>query len=191
MAIKTFTTGEVLTASDTNTYLANSGLVYITEGTNTANLSFNNCFSSTYLNYRVVGQITASQFTNKIGYRYRVSGSDISSPAVYQWAFINNYLSGGTPGQSAQGIQNTSIAYIGYKSPTANHSTSFVIDFFNPFSTTGWKTATHQSTNANAAIDVAQGGSTYQATTSYDGFSLISESGTMTISAKVYGYRQA
>jgi hypothetical protein len=27
MAIKTFTTGEVLTASDTNTYLANSGLV--------------------------------------------------------------------------------------------------------------------------------------------------------------------
>ena len=30
MAIKTFTTGEVLTASDTNTYLANAGLVYIT-----------------------------------------------------------------------------------------------------------------------------------------------------------------
>jgi hypothetical protein len=29
MAIKTFTTGEVLTASDTNTYLANSGLVYV------------------------------------------------------------------------------------------------------------------------------------------------------------------
>jgi hypothetical protein len=30
MAIKTFTTGEVLTASDTNTYLANSGLVFET-----------------------------------------------------------------------------------------------------------------------------------------------------------------
>jgi hypothetical protein len=29
MAIKTFTTGEVLTAADTNTYLANSGLVYV------------------------------------------------------------------------------------------------------------------------------------------------------------------
>jgi hypothetical protein len=27
MAIKTFTTGEVLTAADTNTYLANSGLI--------------------------------------------------------------------------------------------------------------------------------------------------------------------
>jgi hypothetical protein len=29
MAIKTFTTGEVLTASDTNTYLANAGLVFV------------------------------------------------------------------------------------------------------------------------------------------------------------------
>jgi hypothetical protein len=190
MAVKTFTSA-TLSSADTNTYLANSGLVYITEGTNTANLSFNNCFSNSFLNYRVVGQITASQFANRIGYRYRVSGGDISSPSTYQWAFTNIFLSGGTPGQSAQGTQNTSIAYIGYKSATANHSTSFVIDFFNPFSTTGWKTATHQSTNANAAIDVANGGSTYQATTSYDGFSLISESGTMTISAKIYGYRQA
>ena len=30
MAVKTFSTGEVLTASDTNTYLNNGGLVYIT-----------------------------------------------------------------------------------------------------------------------------------------------------------------
>ncbi len=29
MAVKTFTTGEVLTAADTNTYLNNGGLVYI------------------------------------------------------------------------------------------------------------------------------------------------------------------
>ena len=32
MAIKTFTSGAVLTAADTNTYLTNSGLVYIAQG---------------------------------------------------------------------------------------------------------------------------------------------------------------
>jgi hypothetical protein len=55
MAIKTFTTGEVLTASDTNTYLANSGLVFVTSqaivaGTNTVT----SCFTSTYDEYLVV-----------------------------------------------------------------------------------------------------------------------------------------
>ena len=55
MAIKTFSTGEILTASDTNTYLANSGLVYVakaTLATNTTDLV--GCFSSTYDNYRIV-----------------------------------------------------------------------------------------------------------------------------------------
>ena len=56
MAIKTFTTGEVLTASDTNTYLANSGLVYITQasvGSGTT-LTISNCFTSSFDNYRIV-----------------------------------------------------------------------------------------------------------------------------------------
>jgi hypothetical protein len=59
MAIKTFTTGEVLTASDTNTYLANSGLVYVTSVTvptspasNTVSVS--GCFTSTYDNYKII-----------------------------------------------------------------------------------------------------------------------------------------
>jgi hypothetical protein len=56
MAIKTFTTGEVLTASDTNTYLANSGLVYIksqTIGAAVGSVNVTNVFSSTYDNYLI------------------------------------------------------------------------------------------------------------------------------------------
>jgi hypothetical protein len=56
MAIKTFTTGEVLTASDTNTYLANAGLVYVTSttvGSAVSSVTVSNCFSSTYDNYRI------------------------------------------------------------------------------------------------------------------------------------------
>ena len=58
MAVKTFTSGEVLTASDTNTYLNNAGYVYITELTFTGStqtfLRIQNCFTSTYDNYLIV-----------------------------------------------------------------------------------------------------------------------------------------
>lgn len=57
MAIKTFTSGEVLTASDTNTYLANAGLVFIAESIITAGSStvtVSNCFSNTYRRYKIM-----------------------------------------------------------------------------------------------------------------------------------------
>lgn len=53
MAIKTFTTGEVLTASDTNTYLANSGLVFVksqTIGSAVTSVTVSDAFSATYDN---------------------------------------------------------------------------------------------------------------------------------------------
>jgi len=54
MAIKTFTAGSVLTAADTNTYLANSGLVYVksqTIGSAVSSVNVTSAFSSTYDNY--------------------------------------------------------------------------------------------------------------------------------------------
>jgi hypothetical protein len=57
MAIKTFTTGEVLTASDTNTYLANSGLVFVkqqTVGSGVASVTVSDAFSATYDDYKII-----------------------------------------------------------------------------------------------------------------------------------------
>ena len=56
MAVKTFTT-EVLTSADTNTYLANSGLVYVKSqviGTTVATQAITSCFNGTFDAYRVV-----------------------------------------------------------------------------------------------------------------------------------------
>ena len=52
MAIKTYVSSTTLSASDMNTYSANSGLVYITEvvATSGTTLSVNSCFTSTYSN---------------------------------------------------------------------------------------------------------------------------------------------
>jgi len=57
MAVKTFTTGEVLTAADTNTYLNNGGLVYIksqTIGTTVTSVTVTSAFSSEYDNYKII-----------------------------------------------------------------------------------------------------------------------------------------
>ena len=56
MAVKTFST-EVLTSADTNTYLANSGLVYVKSqvvGTTVASQVITSCFNGTFDAYRVV-----------------------------------------------------------------------------------------------------------------------------------------
>jgi hypothetical protein len=75
MAIKTFTTGEVLTASDTNTYLNDGGLVLIssgitvssaggtaatvsngtvTIGSSNTSVTVSGAFSATYENYKII-----------------------------------------------------------------------------------------------------------------------------------------
>ena len=75
MAVKTFTTGEVLTASDTNTYLNNGGLVYITSttiGTAVSSVTVSNVFSSTYATYLI--QVAGTKSTAQVGLTFQLSG---------------------------------------------------------------------------------------------------------------------
>lgn len=75
MAIKTFTTGEVLTASDTNTYLANAGLVYVTSttiGSGVSSVTVSNCFSATYDHYLI--QIVGTKAGAQVGTAFQLSG---------------------------------------------------------------------------------------------------------------------
>ena len=88
MAIKTFTTGEVLTAADTNTYLANSGLVYIkqqTIGSGVASVTVTNAFSTTYDNYRII--ITGMAASGTVATRFQLSNSTGSTYATSGWIF--------------------------------------------------------------------------------------------------------
>jgi LAS superfamily LD-carboxypeptidase LdcB len=96
MAIKTFTSGSVLTAADTNTYLANSGLVYIAEGstsTSVLGLNFNNVFTTTYDNYRIMidyfKPVTAARF---VALQLRVGGFDTATN--YYYAYRGIYTDG-------------------------------------------------------------------------------------------------
>ena len=111
MAIKTFTTGELLTSSDTNTYLANSGLVYVAR----ANLATNitdlvGCFSNTYDNYRIILDSLNCNSSTDIYWRM-LTGSTPEATAVYSW-YTNGYLDTGTA--STSNAAGQTLGYTGY-----------------------------------------------------------------------------
>ena len=180
MAIKTFTTGEVLTASDTNTYLANSGLVYVTSatvGSAVSSVTVSNAFSATYDAYKIVylngtGTTgTACQF-NLVGATTGWYGNLIYGPA--------------TGGVSGAGTNN--LGYMNWAGGCSNGSWNVSIEVLSPYLA--------QRTVASAPFSDATntGVSTHYLsnTTSYTGFTLTPGVGTFTGgTVTVYGYRKA
>ncbi len=118
MAIKTFTTGEVLTASDTNTYLANSGLVYVTSGAlSLTATNFAGCFTSTYTNYRIVIDSLAWNSTADIYYQF-LTGTTPETGANYFWS-MNGLKATGAAFNSA--AQTQTSGYLGSSNSGANN----------------------------------------------------------------------
>lgn len=113
MAIKTFTAGSVLTASDTNTYLANSGLVYVTSvtvGSGVTGVNVSSVFSSTYSNYLISYEnIDSSVDGTGILFRF----GTIASPVSTNYKFggtLTNYATNTTSTTSANNWNNWEVA---------------------------------------------------------------------------------
>jgi hypothetical protein len=182
MAIKTFTTGEVLTASDTNTYLANSGLVYINQFTlsgGTTNLT--SIFTSTYDNYRLIvsgvttGVAVACTFQMLNGTTPATGGNYNS----FRWT---------TSGAAVQQTAQTT----GLVVTTGTTVQSWAFEVFNPASAT--KTTVNSSGQYGANGDVAYPelvNAVHTLATAYDGMSMIAPGTTWTAGkVTVYGYRK-
>ena len=180
MAIKTFTTGEVLTASDTNTYLANSGLVYVTQvtvGTAVSTVSVSSCFNSTYDSYEIV-------YTNGV--------SSVTEVLYLQLSGITgtNYYSAGAQNTSGSGAYNgigsTSTRWQIGTCTTTSHGLTMTVH--NPF------VARNTYYRSDFASDYTSGwaGGVCNNPVSTTGFTLIIGSGTLTGGTiTVYGYRKA
>ena len=193
MAIKTFTTGEVLTASDTNTYLANSGLVYITSTTFTgaSSVSVNNCFTSTFDQYRIIFNLTGTNAASFVAMRLRASGSD--SGVNYSYVGVTYYLSGGSGYSTIRAGQNISYWTIGYANASGAVG-GITVDLMNPkqsMSTTGnW---TGQINDTNTGVEPLTAGGIHLTNYAADGFTILGVSAgiTYTGTVTVYGYRKA
>ena len=182
MAIKTFTAGSVLTASDTNTYLANSGLVYITTVSfNSLNTTINNCFSSAYDNYRIIFTSTGSSLGGAIGVYMRPNGVS----AGYGGSILRSY------GSTANAIPNNSdIFLLGYTTSTSHQFTA-QIDLISPYLPQP-TLCNFQSFGYNSADNVNYaGGENLYTTGQYTNLLIGVFTGTVDAKVTIYGYRKA
>jgi hypothetical protein len=189
MAVKTFSSGEVLTASDTNTYLANSGLVYITSGAlSSTATNFVGCFSSTYDNYRII----ISNFNPSVGadlYIRLLSGTTPTSTGDWGWAYT---------GISEMGVSTNSNATSNSRGYTGISNTfgtlalgSASMDCYSP-NLAQRTTFTSNAVSYSGAFGGRLGIVFYNNTPSYDGIRFLTDSAaTMNGTVTIYGYRKA
>lgn len=117
MAVKTFTSGEVLTAADTNTYLNNGGLVYVnswTVGSGVTSVTLTNAFPSDYNAFRLIwtgGTMTSSSGDSQLALQVGNSGSFLAT-AYYQTLLY--VLRATNTTTRAAGVENgTNFAWVG------------------------------------------------------------------------------
>jgi hypothetical protein len=157
------------------------GLVFITSSAFSASstVSVNNCFTSTYANYRVVLDCVGSAELG-IDCRLRASGSD-DSAATYNTR--RSILASGY--SSSYNATNTSFAVV---IAQATNRSAAVLDFINPEASLQTNALTNASYEPSANGRMELSGLTFTNTTQFDGFSLICASGNITGTVRVYGY---
>ena len=145
-------------------------------------VSFNNVFSSTYDNYRIVVSTGASADGSNLSIRLRLSGTDSTVNYAYQRTSVEGTTFTGSRA-SSQGS-----GYIDDLRTSARNTLS--IDIFDPSLT--------NSTTMSALNNDPQGGGSlkifnvfHTVSTAYDGFTMFPSSGTITGTIRVYGYRNA
>lgn len=181
MAVKTFTAYSGLSASDTNTYLANSGLVYITDGTRSAaDARIENCFSATYDSYRIVVTNYTTPGVRTSAFQF-LSGSTVSG-AGYNFGGWYSTWAGG-----AGAVVGSAQSYWQTCTPNTNPC-SFVIDVHRPF-LTSQKTYNVHAVNFDAMMVLS---GNFTNSISYNGWRITNLNGDAnTFSYVVYGYRKA
>jgi len=183
MAVKTFTS-EILTSGDTNTYLANSGLVYVTSatvGTGVASVTVSSAFNSTYDNYKII--YSGGTNSSVASVALTIGGSTTGYFGILMYALV----SAATP--LAAGTNNAaSLPYIGGCN-IANQAVIVDFDLINPFAAAYSRIIGAQYSDG-AYFGTTQG--EHRVATSYTSFALIPSAGTLTGgTVTVYGYRKA
>jgi len=179
MAVKTFTS-EVLTSADTNTYLANSGLVYVTQvtvGSAVASVTVSSCFNATYDAYKIVATNVTTTGNGVVS--FALSGI---TTGWYGNLIYANFLSGAV---ASFGWNNT--ANVSHAGGTQSQGLIMNVEIQNPFLAKAKFMNSIFIDNANAGTVQVQNNQTTSAT----GFTITAAAGTLTGGQiTVYGYRK-
>jgi hypothetical protein len=163
---------------------ASSGLVFIAGGTISDTTSVNNCFSATYLNYKVVFSNLVSGDASAVRLRMRAGGSDDTNSL---YSFINNGQDTTTGSTLNLGVGNNSAFFKLSDTNNFANGMSVSLDFFSPQAAKN----THYGPGIfwNSEIDYAGViAGVHKSTTSFDGFTIYPATSTLAGSYKVYGY---
>jgi hypothetical protein len=186
MAIKTFTAGEVLTAADTNTYLANSGLVYVkqqTVGSAVSSVEVTAAFSSTYDNYEIIYTGGAASTAQNLRIQFGSTTTGYYSGLIY--IIANSNTVGGLGNDNG-----ANFPYLGESTTTGGCRLSCKILSPNLATRTGIAAQYVGTGTSGAAFGMANGN--LDNNTQYTSFTITPNTGTITGGIIfVYGYRKA
>lgn len=182
MAVKTFTTGEVLTAADTNTYLNNGGLVYITGAafTSATEILLDSVFTATYRNYLLVFDCQTSAGGGILQLQVRAAGSTIST-TTYQYQAID------ADSTTLSGRRNTAQGSFRFGANDTNGYNSSQVQIFTPQIAIPTRFISSFLRNNGNISEQVWGANTN--TTSYDGLRISTTTGNMTGTYGLFGYR--
>ena len=148
-----------------------------------SSVSINNCFSATYDNYRIVCDYTTGTSGGIVtNFRFRTASTD-NTAAVYQ-------LRGADVGAlTSISLNDQNLAAM---TTARDGGNAMVLDVVNPFATryTHCPFSVHSATITVIAL-ARFGVMSHLSATSFDGFSIISASSTITGTVRVYGLRNS
>ena len=165
------------------------GLVHIATESFTAvsSVSLNNVFSSNYQNYLVFINPTASSANQGLYLRYRASGTDATGT---DFSYAGRDI--GVTGSAGDIVGSNSLSYmpLGASSSTFNQ-TAIELVIWNPYiaAYTMSRYSTWQYDGSSTYF--RNMGARHNQTVSYDGFTFYPNTGTITGSLRVYGYRNS
>lgn len=160
------------------------GLILINETTfvSVSAVNINNCFSSSYQSYRLVTRIVHSTGSN-VFYRLRAAGTDDASSNYYH----NGPYSQGATAPASYNFNATTSWILAISSSYLNRL--WTTDLFDPFTATATSGSGISTEFNGSLVGTYAGGFWHNLGSSYDGISLIRDTGTMTGSIRVYAYR--
>lgn len=190
------TNGQVLTADSTaatglkwaTPAAGGGGLVKIAKTTfsGVTTASFNDVFTSTYNNYKLMVQLDSTSGNNQpVEFRLRVSGTD--SSANYNSA--TSYNSGTDTASAYRNLSGTDSFRLPEIDDNYSNAWYSSIDIYSPQQTrnTGFISSSYNTSLAgNACYEMTTG--VHDTATSYTGFSLVSATGNLAGTVWIYGY---
>lgn len=146
--------------------------------------SINDVFSTTYDNYKILINLTATSASSTIQYRMRVSGADNTASTYNDVNFRANGAGSSTTQNLNQNVGTLAITH----STTITKGIS--VDMFSPFlsAVTTFNATTGNLDNVNNQIGVYLAGGGHNTASSFTGISIFPSTGTFSGTITILGY---